>query len=85
VIIIICEGNWMRNIKKVLSISQYGCGDKLLESHVPLISTSEVPKTLIKEMEYLTSTAAHHKLLSLSANQIRINQRMFAILKRSTI
>jgi len=38
----------MRNLKKFRDITQFGCGEILLESYVPLMNVTLPPKTLAK-------------------------------------
>jgi peptide deformylase len=44
-----------------------------------------LPSKLKKDLEMLKFTAAHHQLVALAANQVRMTHRAFAILKEPLI
>lgn len=75
----------MRALRKQLAIAIYNTNDPCLESVISPIPLSPAPKTLLNNIKTLTQAVSHHQLVSLSANQIRMNHRMFAILKEEFI
>jgi peptide deformylase len=72
-------------LKKALDISQYGCGDDILESHIKAVNIKNLPSSFKADIEALKLTAAQHQVVSLSSNQVRMQHRMFAILNSSLI
>ena len=75
----------MRKLKKYMKISMMNQNDPILESQMMPLNVKKLPDGLKKNMELLRMTAAHHQLVSLSANQIRMQHRVFAILKEPYI
>ena len=75
----------MRKLKKYIEISLYNTNDPILEQLAEHLKSQDQPKMLRRDLELLRKTAAHHRLVSLSANQIRMQHRAFAILKEPLI
>lgn len=75
----------MRNFKKLEDITQFGCGEIILESYISPLKVNPLPANLSQDIETLRFTAAHNRIVSLAANQILMKHRMFAVLKEPLI
>lgn len=75
----------VRRLRKFLPISEYNTNDPLLEAATSPLNLKKLPRHLSRDLQLLRSTAAHHQLVSLAANQIRMPHRVFAVLKQPLI
>ena len=75
----------MRRGKRIIDISLYGCGEEMLEQHIKDVNPKELPKDLYHSIEVLRETASFNRVVSLAANQIEMELRMFALLKSEYI
>ena len=75
----------MRKLSKYLQISVYNTNDPFLESIIGPLDVDKIEKNFTKNMEILRMAAAKDKVVSLAANQIRMQHRVFAILKQKHI
>ena len=75
----------MRKIKRILPIAQHNTNDRLLNSTMKPVNLKQLPTTLIGEMRRLRDSAAGYGLVSLAANQVSLERRMFVVLKSTMI
>ena len=66
-----------KSIKEIAKITKYGKHDRLLESHIE----SQIKKTTPSAITALKEIAFHHRVVSLSANQVGLEERLFVALK----
>lgn len=66
-----------KTIKEFGKITKYRVHDMLLESYIK----PEIKKTTPSAITALKEIAFHHQLVSLSANQIGLEERLFVALK----
>ena len=75
----------MKRFKKYLKIALYNKNDPLLQSVLPPLDLENSTPTLKKDVELLKRTASYFQVVSLSANQVDLKHRMFAIIKEPYI